>query len=70
MWLSHRDAAQVIQRSIDAPESVGYAIVYGMSKNALRIWDIESSHDIIGFDPQDGAGEDWTPQDDRGGVTP
>ena len=65
LWLSHRDAAQIIRRSIDASDSVGYAIVYGMSKNTLRVWDIESGKDIIGFDPQDGAGEDWTPQGGR-----
>ncbi len=70
LWLSHRDAAQVIQRSIAAPESVGYAIVHGMSKNALRIWDIEASNEIIGFDPDDAAGEDWTPHEGRGGAIP
>ena len=59
LWLSHRDAAQLIERSIDAPASVGFAIVHGMSKNSLRIWDIETARDTIGFDPQDGAGEEW-----------
>jgi NAD+ dependent glucose-6-phosphate dehydrogenase len=59
LWLSHRDAAQLIERSIDAPASVGFAIVHGMSKNSLRIWDIETVRDTIGFDPQDGAGEEW-----------
>ena len=65
LWLSHRDAAQLIERSVDAPESVGYAIVYGMSNNTLRIWDIESSNAIIGFEPQDGSGEEWTQQEGR-----
>jgi nucleoside-diphosphate-sugar epimerase len=60
LWLSHRDAALLIERSIDAPPSVGFAIVHGMSKNDLRIWDIESANQIIGFDPQDNAGEVWT----------
>lgn len=62
LWLSHRDTAQLIERSIDAPASVGYAIVYGMSRNSLRIWDIESTQRIIGFDPQDAAGEEWQPR--------
>ena len=43
LWLSHRDAAQLIQRSIDAPLSVGFAIVNGESDNTLSIWDIEST---------------------------
>ena len=60
LWLSHRDAAQLVQKSIDAPRSVGYTIVHGMSKNSLRIWDIESAKEIIGFDPEDDAGEEWT----------
>ena len=62
LWLSHRDTAQLIERSIDAPTSVGFAIVYGMSKNSLRIWDIETARETIGFDPQDGAGEEWEPR--------
>ena len=60
LWLSHRDAAQLIQRSIDAPLSVGFAIVNGESDNTLSIWDIESTRRILGYEPEDGAGEDWT----------
>lgn len=67
LWLSHRDAAQLISKAVEAPPSVGFAIVYGMSRNALRIWDIESGERLIGFSPQDGAGEDWTPDPDRAG---
>ena len=69
LWLSHRDAAQIVERAIDAPRSVRFAIVHGMSKNDLRIWDIETGRQIIGFDPEDGAGEEWTPQPGRPGVT-
>ena len=64
LWLSHRDTAQLIQKAIDAPASVGFAIVHGMSRNALRIWDIEAGERIIGFSPLDGAGEHWTPAED------
>ena len=59
LWLSHRDAAQLIQRSIDAPLSVGFTIVNGESDNTLSIWDIESTRRILGYEPEDGAGEDW-----------
>jgi nucleoside-diphosphate-sugar epimerase len=64
LWLSHRDAAQLIRKAVDAPPSVGFAIVYGMSKNDLRIWDVEAGERIIGFSPDDGAGEEWTSGDD------
>ena len=33
LWMSHRDTAQLISKAIDAPRSVGFAIVYGMSRN-------------------------------------
>ena len=61
MWLSHRDAAQLIERSIDAPPSVGYSIVYGMSNNTLRIHEIESAERILGYRPQDDAGTELDP---------
>jgi nucleoside-diphosphate-sugar epimerase len=64
LWLSHRDTAQLIQKAIDAPPSIGFAIVYGMSRNDLRIWDIEAGQRLIGFSPQDGSGEVWTPTED------
>ena len=67
LWLSHRDAAQLIRKAVEAPPSVGCAVVYGMSRNALRIWDIESGERLIGFAPQDGAGEEWTPREGQRG---
>ena len=60
LWLSHRDAAQLIRRSIEAPQSVGFAILNGESDNALSIWDIDATRRVLGFEPQDGAGEEWT----------
>ena len=60
LWLSHRDAADLIEKCIEAPQSVGFAIVHGMSNNRLRIWESETTRDIIGFEPQDDAGEAWT----------
>ena len=68
LWLSHRDAAQLIQRSIDAPLSVGFAIVNGESDNTLSIWDIESTRRILGYEPEDGAGEDWIEKPGSPGV--
>ena len=61
MLLSHRDAAQLVERSIEAPSSLGYAVVYGMSNNALRIHDIESAEELLGYRPQDDAGTELLP---------
>ena len=64
LWLSHRDAAQLIRRSIDAPQSVGFAILNGESDNQLSIWDITTTKRILGYQPQDAAGEQWTERPD------
>jgi len=56
LYLSHRDAAHLVERSIEAPESVGFAVVYGISNNTLRFHDIETAAELIGFNPQDDAG--------------
>ena len=61
MWLSHRDAAQLVKKCIDAPLSVGYAIVYGISNNSLRFTEIESARHILGYDPEDDAGAEMSP---------
>ena len=61
LYLSHRDAAQLFQKSVDAPVSVGFTVVNAVSDNTLSIWDIEETKRVLGYEPQDNAGEDWTP---------
>lgn len=63
LWMSHRDTAQLIQKAVEAPPSVGFAIVHGMSNNDLLIWDISDGERLIGYQPEDGAGEEWTPRE-------
>jgi|TARA_Y100000310_G_scaffold297634_1_gene330807 nucleoside-diphosphate-sugar epimerase len=64
LWLSHRDVAQLIQKSVDASPSVGFTVVNGESANVLSIWDIESTRQILGYEPEDGAGDTWTTKPD------
>ena len=64
LWLSHGDAARFIEKCIEAPRSVGFAIVHGMSDNVLRIWEQATTRDLIGFEPEDGAGDTWTERAD------
>ena len=59
LWMSHRDTSQVIQKCIDAPETVGFATLYGMSDNTYGIWDMRPGKDIVGFKPVDDAGTEW-----------
>ena len=52
-WLSDRDCVHLIERSIDA--DVTWAVVYGISDNPRKIWDIDHARDVLGFEPQDSA---------------
>ena len=56
--LSHRDLVQLVRRCIDAPDSVRFAIFYGVSNNTWRFWDISNSRELIGYEPEDDA-EQW-----------
>jgi uronate dehydrogenase len=50
-WLSERDAAQLVWRSIEA--DVPFAIVYGISGNTRAYWDISSARQLLGYAPDD-----------------
>ncbi len=65
VYLSHRDAAQVVRRCVDAPSSVKFEIVFGVSDNFTRFRDLEHASEVIGYEPEDGITrwplpEDWT----------
>lgn len=57
VYLSHRDAAQIVWRCVEAPAGVRYDIVYGVSDNRTRFRDLEHTTKLVGYVPQDGA--DW-----------
>jgi len=59
LWMSHKDTADIFRKSVEAPESVGFAIVYGMSNNTYGIWDLEPGRNILEFCPEDNAGTEW-----------
>ena len=52
-WLSYRDCAQLVLRSLEA--DVRFGIFYGISKNRRRYWDISSAEEILGYHPEDDA---------------
>lgn len=52
-WLSPRDAAQLFERAVAAP-NVGFLIVAGISGNTRR-WMTEEGWDRLGYVPQDDA---------------
>lgn len=51
VWLSDRDYVHLIERSIEA--DVTWALVYGISDNPRKLWDIEHARDVLGYQPQD-----------------
>ena len=56
--LTHRDLLHLVERSLAAPRSVGFAVVYGVSANTWRIWEIEDARRLLGYEPADDA-EVW-----------
>ncbi len=53
MWLSPRDCAQIVSRAIDS--DIGFDIVYAISQNAARRWDITKTIEHFGYRPEDDA---------------
>ena len=52
-WLSNRDCVQLIERSLEA--DVRWALVYGISDNPRKLFDIEHAREVLGYQPQDSA---------------
>lgn len=53
VWLSHRDCAELIAACLES--NAGWAVVYGVSGNARRFWDLEHARELLGWTPQDSA---------------
>ena len=54
-YLSQRDIAQAIERSIDAPESLGYGVFDIISNNRWAWRSNEHAREALGYEPQDSA---------------
>jgi nucleoside-diphosphate-sugar epimerase len=53
-WLSQRDCAELVRRSLEATD-VRWAVAYGISDNARKFWDLGSARELLGFAPHDRA---------------
>ena len=53
MWLSDRDLCQLVTCSIEADDTLSFAIFNGMSDNEHMRWDISSAREMIGYLPKD-----------------
>ena len=56
MWLSHRDALQIITKAVEAPEDLKYAVVYATSDNYWNIFSLDRARELLGYEPVDDAG--------------
>jgi uronate dehydrogenase len=56
--LSHGDLAQLVECCIGAPNDVRWGMVYGLSRNTWRLWDVDAAEPLIGYRPRDDA-ESW-----------
>lgn len=54
VWLSRRDCAELIASCLEV-EDVRFAIVYGVSANPRRFWDLEHARELLGWEPRDAA---------------
>jgi uronate dehydrogenase len=52
-WLSPGDAVRLVQACVTAP-GMDYAVVYGISANTRRWWDLEPGR-ALGYHPEDDA---------------
>lgn len=55
IWCSQRDVASMIERCIQAPESLKFDIFYVVSNNKWNYRDLEHAREVIGFNPQETA---------------
>ena len=51
MWISDRDIAQLIHRSLEA--DLKFGIFYGTSNNTPGIFDLDDTKRVLGYEPQD-----------------
>jgi len=55
LWCSHRDIVQLVERCIQAPDSLRFDVFFGQSANRYNLVDIQHARDVLGYAPQDSA---------------
>jgi uronate dehydrogenase len=54
VWISPGDMARLVRCAIEALD-IHYEIVYGISNNTRRWWDLTRAREVLGYEPQDDA---------------
>ena len=55
VWCSQRDIVRLIERCVDAPETLRYDIFFGASRNKWGYRDLEHPRAVLGWEPVDAA---------------
>jgi hypothetical protein len=55
LWCSHRDIAQLVERCLQAPDSLRFDVFFGQSDNRYNLVDIQHARDVLGYAPEDSA---------------
>lgn len=58
IWCSQRDAAQMVERCINAPAALKYDLFFVTSNNRWGYRDLSHAREVVGFAPEDAA-EDY-----------
>jgi nucleoside-diphosphate-sugar epimerase len=55
IWCSQRDLVQLVERCVNAPDSLRFDVFFGHSDNRYNFVDIEHARQVLGYAPQDHA---------------
>jgi nucleoside-diphosphate-sugar epimerase len=55
LWCSQRDIVQLVERCIQAPDSLRFDVFFGQSDNLYNFVDITHTRDLLGYTPEDRA---------------
>ncbi len=58
-YCSQRDIVRILRLAVDAPASVRFEVVYGLSAGRWCWVDLAHSRDVLGYVPLDNADEAW-----------
>lgn len=54
VWISPGDMARLVRSAVEAAD-VRFEIVYGISNNTRRWWNLSRAREVLGYEPQDDA---------------
>jgi uronate dehydrogenase len=53
--LTHRDLVHLVRCCLSASPAPAFSVLYGVSRNTWRFWDVDEARDSVGYAPEDDA---------------